>query len=76
EGEPLPEEKGLPHNRMIDSGVMLITKHLGFPDALFADPKSQVRIVELQFRLNSKNLDLSHNPSHKKPSQKSWWKFW
>ncbi len=77
EGDPLPEEAGLTLDNVIESGVMTIARHIGFPDTLFGDPKIKVLIVELQFRLESKNLDLTHNPSHRKPEEKkNWWRFW
>lgn len=77
EGEPLPQEKGLINQDIIEHGVMTIARHMGFPDTLFGDPKGKILIVELRFHLANKNLDLTHNPSHRKPEEKkSWWRFW
>ena len=77
DGDPLPEEAGLTLDSVIESGVMAIARNLGFPDTLIGDPKIKVKIVELHFMLESKNLDLTHNPSHRKPEEKkNWWRFW
>lgn len=77
EGDPLPEEQGIENYDIIEVGVMLIARHLGFPDTLFGEPKAKVLIAELQFHLDNKNLDFNHNPSHRKPEEKkNWWRFW
>ncbi len=77
DGPLLPEEKGVSTDDLIENGVMLIARHFGFSDALFGAPDSRVLIVELQFQLANKNLDLEHDPSHKKPEPvKPFWRFW
>jgi len=76
-GDRLPGEENVHPETLIDNGVMLIARHFGFSDTLFGAKDSKVFIVELEFQLESKNLDLSYNPSVRPPQpNKPWWKLW
>ena len=47
-GTPLPQEEEITLEKMLDDGLMRISRRLGFSDSLFAHPSSKVLILGME----------------------------
>lgn len=88
-GEPLPQEKGITTEEMLDEGMMRISRRFGFSDSLFAHPTSKVLVLGMEDpqrgAADKERSDIlmkqHHSKVHptKKPEnrlEKPWWKLW